>query len=180
MHLDEIVLPEDKPAWEWVRGRALQKQLPRLKHGVLQGLFWQALQQWSNDHPGRVATEWDFRVQPPGEVRRPLVPDVAYVQIERLRALEPEARQIPWLAPDIVVEILSPGDRRIDVDHKRDVYVSAGTRLVIIVDPATRTAHTYHADGTSERFARTDVLRSPAFPDLAIDLTPIFAELHDA
>ncbi len=28
---------------------------------------------------GEVGTEWRFRVQPPGEPARPLVPDVAYV-----------------------------------------------------------------------------------------------------
>ncbi len=180
MHIDEIVLPEDKPAWEWVRGRALQKQLPRLNHGRLQRAFGDVLHRWAREHcPGAVATEWDVRVQPPGDVPRPLVPDVAYVRSARLRALAPELRQIPPIAPDIVVEILSPGDRTADVEHKRDVYLAAGSALVIIVDPRTQTVHTYESDGTERTFTATDTLIAAPFPDLAIDLAPIFAELDD-
>jgi hypothetical protein len=35
MSLHEIVLPETKPETEWVRGRALQKVSPTLRHDAL-------------------------------------------------------------------------------------------------------------------------------------------------
>ena len=115
--LHEIVLPETKPETEWVRGRALQKMSPKRDHSRLQGALYSALTRWAEGR-GEVGPEWRFRVAPPGEVRRPLVPDVAYVSNERLRPLSYEELQLPPLAPDVAVEILSPGDRRIDIDDQ--------------------------------------------------------------
>jgi hypothetical protein len=40
-------------------------------------------------------------------VRRPLVPDVAYISHDRLRPLSDEELQVPRLAPDVGAEILS-------------------------------------------------------------------------
>jgi Putative restriction endonuclease len=69
----EIVLPEAKPAFEWVNGRALQKVSPKRKHGLAQGGFFAALDRWAEtNRMGSVATEWGFHIQPPDEVRRPL------------------------------------------------------------------------------------------------------------
>jgi hypothetical protein len=81
----EITLPETKPALEWVNGRALQKLSPRRKHALAQGRFFTALDSWAQTHDcGTVGTEWEFRIAPPGEIRRPLVPDVAYLSYARL------------------------------------------------------------------------------------------------
>jgi Uma2 family endonuclease len=85
MPLHEIVLPETKPETEWVRGRALQKVSPQRDHSRLQGAMTMRLDRWAAGR-GEVGPEWRFRVAPPGEVRRPVVPDVAYVSNERLRS----------------------------------------------------------------------------------------------
>jgi hypothetical protein len=48
---------------------------------------------------GRVASEWRFRVTPPGKPTRPLVLDIAFVSFERLAADAPElATAIPLCA----------------------------------------------------------------------------------
>ena len=72
-------------------------------------------------------------------------PDVAYVRRERL--LDPEPRGFPDLAPDLVVEVLSPDDRPGAVLAKIADWLSAGTRLVWVIDPARRVARVYRADG---------------------------------
>src|SRR5271170_5852257 len=136
MSVHEIVLPETKPETEWVAGRALQKMSPTRDHSRLQMKLGAALDAWSRGK-GEVGPEWRFRVAPPGGVRRPLVPDLAFVRYERLRGLDRESIQTPALAPDVAVEILSPGDRRRDVDDKIAVYLAAGTSLVIIADPGS-------------------------------------------
>ncbi len=51
----EIVLPEEKPAWEWVLGRALQKMSPKRRHARLQGQLMVLFEQW-NDAPGQAAS----------------------------------------------------------------------------------------------------------------------------
>jgi hypothetical protein len=86
MSLHEIVLPETKPETEWVRGRAVQKVSATYWHATLHGLIFAALRDWADaGRYGRVGTERRFRVAPPGEVVRPLVPDVAYLSYAALQ-----------------------------------------------------------------------------------------------
>jgi Uma2 family endonuclease len=136
----EIILPETKPALEWVNGRALQKVSPRRKHALAQGRFYAALDSWAQTNDcGMVGTEWEFRVTPPGELRRPLVPDVAYLSYARLPHDVLEETDYPLISPDAVVEILSPGDGVPDVEEKIRVYFAAGSLVVFLVDTDART-----------------------------------------
>src|SRR5450432_633830 len=104
--MQEIILPDNfKPALEWVNNRILQKVSPERQHGLAQGVFWSALNSWARVHgTGTAAVEWGFHVQPPGLIRRPLVPDVAYLSYERMPRDEQERIGTPSIAPDAVVE----------------------------------------------------------------------------
>ena len=73
-------------------------------------------------------------------------PDVAFVRRERLP--DPEPTGFPDLAPDLVVEVASPGDRAGEILAKVADWLSAGTRLVWVVDPERRLARVYRPDGT--------------------------------
>lgn len=97
-----------------------------------------ALDAWAGER-GDVVPEWRFRVPVPNGPRRPLVPDVSYVSRERLRALSADELPVPPIAPDVAIEVLSPGDRRDDVADKIATYLSAGTALLMIIDPESRT-----------------------------------------
>jgi len=169
----EIVLPETKPETEWVRGRALQKMSPTYRHSKLQSLMVIALTAWSEDR-GRVATEWRFRVAPPGEVVRPLVPDVAYLSFERLGPDADDAAQVPLGAPSVAVEILSPDDRERDVRDKTATYLRAGSDAVIIVDPKTESIRVEAVRGV-ETFVMGDIFRAAELPDFALDVAAYFA-----
>lgn len=59
------------------------------------------------------------------------------------------------MAPDLVVEVLSPDDRPGKVLAKVADWLSAGTRLVWVVDPERRLARVYRHDG-SETLVSTD------------------------
>jgi len=174
MSLHEIVLPETKPEMEWVRGRALQKVSPTYPHGCLQRLFAAALGDWADgDELGRVATEWRFRITPPGGITRPLVPDVAYLSYADLPADAPrEDVALPRMAPTFAIEILSPDDRAADVEDKIIIYLSGGCSAVLVVDPETETGTTHDADGPPRTTATT--FTHPALPGLQIDLRPLF------
>src|SRR2546425_11810729 len=54
----------------------------------------------------------------------------------------------PALAPDLAVEVLSPGDRPGEVLAKVADWLSAGTRLVWVLDPERRLARVYRDDGS--------------------------------
>jgi Uma2 family endonuclease len=172
----EIVLPETKPETEWVRDRPVQKVSPTRRHALLQLAVAMRLKAWARGR-GEVGTEWRFRITPPGQITRPLVPDVAYVSYERMMALSVAERETPPIAPDIVVEILSPDDRPVDVAHKRDVYLAAGTTTLLIVDPDHRTMDAFEADGTHIEFNDTETYLSQQCPGLTLLLTDLFAEL---
>lgn len=75
-------------------------------------------------------------------------PDIAFVRRERLADRQPTG--YPDLAPDLVVEVSSPSDRPGEVLAKVADWLSAGTRLVWIVDPERRLARVYRADGTEQ------------------------------
>lgn len=66
------------------------------------------------------------------------VPDVAFVRADR--APQGEARKhFPRLAPDLVVEVLSPTDRISDVVAKIEMYQEAAVPLIWLVDPEKMT-----------------------------------------
>ena len=83
-------------------------------------------------------------------------PDVAFVRRERL--VSPEPIGFPDLAPDLVVEVLSPDDRSGKLLAKIADWLSAGTRLVWVVDPERRLARVYRQDGTERIVAADETL----------------------
>ena len=175
----EIVLPETKPAMEWIGERPVQKVSPTRKHGVLQLAFADALKAWAKaGESGQVGTEWRFRASPPGEDVHPIVPDVAYISYTRLQPLSAKDRETPAVPPQIVVEILSPDDRQKDVDEKRRVYFAWGVTLEIIVDPEARTVDFYDSVEHFERIdAAVEAYTPASVPSLTLALRAIFAEL---
>jgi Uma2 family endonuclease len=171
----EITLPEAKPALEWVNGRALQKVSPKRKHAIAQGRFFAALDAWAQEGGrGIVGTEWRFRIQPPDEDRRPLVPDVAFLSYSRLPFETQQVTDEPLVAPDVVVEVLSPGDRRVDVEEKLRVYLAAGTSVVFLVDPECQIVRICDAHG--ERIVSKDgVLEHEMLPGFRLAVRNLFS-----
>ena len=72
-------------------------------------------------------------------------PDVAFFSAEKV---PPEVRVVGYseTVPDLVVEIVSPSDRRRQVRDKARMWLSHGVRLVWVVNPATRTVDVYRPD----------------------------------
>lgn len=172
--LREISVPETKPATEWVNGRALQKVSPQRRNARAQSGLCAALTSWARESGvGEVGTEWEFRVTPPGEVTRPLVPDIAFVSYDRFPYEDDERFEIPYMAPDVAVEILSPSDRLKDVEEKIRVYLSSGARLVLIVDPEKRT-FTVQDGGSPRVLDPDDTFTHYTLPGFAVRVGSIF------
>jgi Uma2 family endonuclease len=85
-----------------------------------------------------------FRIESsPDTVRGP---DLAFVRQER--AGEMPRRGYAALAPDLVVEILSPEDRPAEHLAKVAQWLGTGTLLVWVIDPHRTEAHIHRADGS--------------------------------
>lgn len=130
-----------------VRGVLVVREPPGLRHGrVAVELSRRLADHVATRALGRVYVESGFTLtRRPDTVRGP---DIAFISGARLP--EPEPAGYPDLAPDLVIEIVSPGDRPGEVLAKIADWVSAGTRLVWVVDPERRQARLYRADGTEE------------------------------
>jgi Uma2 family endonuclease len=144
--LREITLPECKPALEWILGAVVQKVSPQRPHALLQAELSRRLAQWARGR-GEVGSEWRFRIAPPGEAIRPLVPDIAYLAYDRMGDVTDEELRAPLIAPNVALEIRSPDDRDVFLSHKIAVYLAAGTALVLVVDPQTRVLVAHDCNG---------------------------------
>lgn len=85
-------------------------------------------------------------------------------------------------APDLIVEILSPGNNKKEMGEKYRVYEEAGVREYWIVNPMERIVLTYilNESGIYTGLApvtEDDQLQSHIFPELVIDLKEIFATI---
>ena len=131
---------------ELVRGVLVVREPPGGRHGrIAANVAFELLKHVrANSLGGVYAAETGFTLsRHPDTVR---APDVAFIRRERLPSPEPTG--YPELGPDLVVEVLSPGDRPGEVHAKIADWLSAGTRLVWIIDPERRIARVYRADGS--------------------------------
>ena len=107
-----------------------------------------------------------FTTRDPDTVR---APDVLFLSHGR-DVLRTRGDGFLEVAPDLVVEILSPTDRPDAVRRKLDEYFAAGVRMAWVVDPATRTVRVYRSGGepmtlaAGEVTAGDDVLPGFEFP----------------
>lgn len=100
-------------------------------------------------------------------------PDVSFVRQERLPSVTAR-RGFHEGAPDLAVEIVSPGDRPAQVAAAVRDYLAAGTPLVWVVDPRVRSI-TVHQSAKRTRLRDGDRLDgAEILPGLEIDVREIF------
>ncbi|MGB7218071.1 MAG: Uma2 family endonuclease [Vicinamibacterales bacterium] len=105
-------------------------------------------------------------------------PDLLYISRERAGIL---TKAHVRGAPDLVVEILSPGTRKTDEVTKRKLYERSDVQEYWVVDPELDAIKVYRRDGGV--FARTaelaaeagDILTTPLLPEFSVSLAEIFA-----
>jgi Uma2 family endonuclease len=158
---------------ELVYGRVLKVPLPGWFHGWLAGRWYALINQHVQaNHLGLVfSQDTGFKLTSnPDTVRGP---DVGYVTRERAAGARPLSGY--WLkAPDLVVEIRSPNDRRSRVRAKAEEWLAHGTRTFWDVEPERMVITAHHADGTKRLFTAHNVISDekllPGFQHLVRDL----------
>jgi len=83
----------------------------------------------------------------PDKVRKP---DVSFIRRGRLPDERPSTG-FETIAPDLVVEVISPHDLFYRVDEKVEDFLQTGTRLVWVVNSPTRTVTIHRCDGSTAR-----------------------------
>lgn len=157
MTAEELLLTHlpDKST-ELIRGRLVVREPPGARHGsVTMNLALRLANHVDLTGAGQVfAAETGFTLsRAPDTVR---APDIAFVRRERLPRPIPDG--YAELAPDLVVEVLSPRDRPGEVLAKVADWLEAGTALVWVIDPERRVARVYRADGREDSIDETESL----------------------
>ena len=87
-----------------------------------------------------------------------LAPDVGFVAKDRLPTdLSALVGFFPG-APNLAVEVVSPGDTYHEVETKVARYLDAGTRLVWVVRPKQKRVEVHRADGSSDLLSLGETL----------------------
>jgi Uma2 family endonuclease len=129
-------LPDPDNRLSVVRGMLVREPRPEYGHGLVQARLTVRLDAHVRGAGlGQVVTDVGFVVvQEPLTV---LAPDVAFIAKSRVPA-DPVAVGRLAIAPDLIVEVVSPGERAGALHEKVVAFLEAGTRLAWIVHARVR------------------------------------------
>ncbi|MBI4339076.1 MAG: Uma2 family endonuclease [Chloroflexi bacterium] len=100
-------------------------------------------------------------------------PDVVFVSKERLPK-EP-GRAFLELAPDLVVEVVSPSNSAPYIQAKVEDWLSAGVRLVWVVYPDTRSVVVYNSQREAKVLTAQETLQGdPVLPGFSCKVSELF------
>ncbi len=173
---DELLyMPDDGFRYELVRGELRQMTPAGNLHGrAAMSFAWRLAQYVEENRLGTVyAAETGFRLATDPDTVR--APDVAFVSRARVEAVGEIEGFWPG-APDLAVEVVSPGDTYAEVEEKVFAWLDAGTRMVIVVNPRRRSATVYRSQADMIAFTEADVLDGgDVVPGFELAVREIFA-----
>lgn len=103
-------------------------------------------------------------------------PDAAYISRGRLPG--PLRGGYFPVAPDLAVEVMSPGDTATDIHEKTLEYLRAGTRLVWVVYPNTRTVVVRTREGARTLDENGTLEGGEVLPGFSLPVREVFALLE--
>lgn len=108
------------------------------------------------------------------------IPDVSYFSWDRLPGRKLPKAQVPRLAPDLAIEVLSPSNTIKEMERKRNNYFEGGTLECWEVLIPTREIVAYRANGSQARFDEQATITTELLPGFELAVGELFAELDDA
>lgn len=170
---DFLQLPDDGCNYELVDGVVVMSPSPTPRHqAVTTELVSQISWHLRQRSTGRVFAELDVHLGK-GPTGGDLVykPEVVYLSHSRLTGMQDQING----APDLVVEIISRGSRRMDSETKRRDYERFGVREFWLIDPAREAMTFYRLERGAfvEIPPQGDKFLSEAIPGFALDLTAV-------
>ena len=170
-------LPEDGYRYELVKGELIRISPTGARHGSLTSRLHRRLADYVEDRQLGVicAAETGFQLeQNPDTVR---APDISFVSKARVPSTGIPEGYWPF-APDLAVEVVSPGDRYDEVLAKVMAFLAAGTQIVWVVDPKTRTVSVHRSGQQVQLLCEGDALSAePLLPDFSCDVSDLFVSL---
>jgi Uma2 family endonuclease len=160
--------------YELVAGELREMPPSGWRHGKVTSRLNARLDYYVEEHNLGVVfgAETGFRLaSDPDTVR---APNVSFISKQNLPEREPSDGFWPG-APDLAVEVLSPGDRTGEVDEKIDAWLAAGCTAVWVVDPRLKTVTIYRSRRNIQVKAVGDELRGdPVVPRFSCEVAELF------
>ena len=78
------------------------------------------------------------------------------------------------LAPDFILELMSPSDRISQTREKMQMWIESGVRLGWMMDPDRRRVHIYSESRIQELENPSTISGDPVLPGFVLDLAPIW------
>lgn len=159
---------------ELVAGEVVREPPPGEGHGWTAGKVLILMGRFVLDHGlGRAyAAETGFVLaRNPDTVR---APDAAFVSSERLMSTP---KRGPYFegAPDLAVEVVSPGNTTLEVGEKVRDYLAAGASAVWVIDPRDETVTVHRPGQAPRKLSRRDTLDgAPTLPGFRLPVARIF------
>ena len=169
MTLEEF-LENDMPGYEYAKGELIPMSPATRRHGKISANVIGHLYShvYENGLGELYTAETIFQV---GD--RLMKPDVAFVSTARLDVDEDKIFPIP---PDLAIEVVSPSDVQSRVTRKALNYLNAGTRLVWVLDPVSKTVTVYRSEIDIEVLTREATLTGE---DVVPGFTCLVAEFFE-
>lgn len=103
-------------------------------------------------------------------------PDVAWIAIDRWNSLTQEQqRKFPPIAPDFVLELLSPTDSLEKTQAKMQEYLDNGVRLGWLIDRDNRTVEIYRIDRSVEQLTEPKQLfGEEVLPEFVLEMQDVW------
>jgi Uma2 family endonuclease len=167
--------PEDGFRYELVEGELRKMPPAGSEHGYVAINIGTSLNSYVRTNGlGRVyAAETGFKLaSDPDTVR---APDAAFVSRERVEKAGRVAGFWPG-APDLAVEVVSPGDTHAQVVEKALAWLEAGCRMVLAADPERRTVTVYRSLDDIRMLTENDAIDgADVVPGWKLPVADIFA-----
>ncbi len=174
---DIELLPDNGHRYEIIDGELFVTRAPHWKHQEVSGRIFALLDFWSQQTGrGRAAVGPGILFSDADNV----IPDVVWAGNERLAVLLDTAGHLVG-APELVVEVLSPGEQneRRDRQLKLKLYSARGVQEYWIVDWHLQQIEIYRREQAALALVATllgqDRLASPLLPGFDCPVAPLFA-----
>ncbi len=169
---EEIIgaLSHPDALWEIEYGRIVEKRMSALAIAVSNRLMEMIAADCRRLALGCWYLEMVFVLDSAKNLRRR--PDLAFVSVARWPLDKPQPYRGDWaIAPNIAVEVVSPGNFADELARKRREYFRYGVEEVWIIYPEERLLEVYDSHGSHE-FTHQDRLTSRLLPGIEIELLP--------
>jgi Uma2 family endonuclease len=157
--------------YELVDGQAIPKMSPKFFHAKLTRVLLNLIEQ-SCEGKGEVCPEWSVALTRRGRDWVP-TPDILYISYERLPTNWDENEACP-VPPDLVIEIISPGQTFGQMAAKAKDYLDAKVLRVWVVDSKARSITVFYPDAAPQTYMGDELLTDSLFEGLEFTVEQVF------